>query len=42
MGLIDGVVTATDEVTAWRRDLHRHPELLYDLPRPAAHACLRA
>ncbi|MCC0078432.1 MAG: amidohydrolase [Rhodobacter sp.] len=21
------------EITAWRRDLHEHPELLYDLPR---------
>lgn len=36
MGLIDGVITAVDEVAAWRQDLHRHPELLYDLPRTAA------
>ena len=21
------------EITAWRRDLHEHPELQYDLPR---------
>ncbi len=24
------------EITDWRRDLHRHPELLYDLPRTSA------
>jgi amidohydrolase len=24
------------DATAWRRDLHRHPELLYDLPRTSA------
>ena len=24
------------EITAWRRDLHEHPELLYDLPRTSA------
>jgi hippurate hydrolase len=25
-----------DEITAWRRDLHEHPELLYDVNRTAA------
>ncbi|MBN2905538.1 MAG: amidohydrolase [Rhodobacteraceae bacterium] len=25
-----------DEITAWRRDLHEHPELMYDLPRTSA------
>ncbi|MEN9404281.1 MAG: hypothetical protein RL091_2984 [Verrucomicrobiota bacterium] len=24
------------EISAWRRDLHQHPELLYDLPRTSA------
>ena len=24
------------EITAWRRDFHTHPELLFDLPRTAA------
>ncbi len=24
------------EITAWRHDFHRHPELLYDLPRTSA------
>ena len=25
-----------DEITAWRRDLHENPEILYDLPRTSA------
>ncbi|ARE41604.1 Hippurate hydrolase [Rhodovulum sp. P5] len=25
-----------DEITAWRRDIHEHPELMYDLPRTSA------
>jgi len=25
-----------DEITAWRRDIHAHPELMYDLPRTSA------
>ena len=25
-----------DDITAWRRDLHENPEILYDLPRTAA------
>ncbi|MEX5729704.1 amidohydrolase [Rhodovulum iodosum] len=25
-----------DEIAAWRRDMHEHPELLYDLPRTSA------
>ena len=36
-------MTATDrldnllpEITGWRRDIHRHPELQYELPRTAA------
>lgn len=29
------VTNDVEEVAAWRRDLHRNPELLYDLPRTA-------
>lgn len=25
-----------DEIAAWRRDIHQHPELMYELPRTAA------
>lgn len=25
-----------DEIAAWRRDIHAHPELMYDLPRTSA------
>jgi len=25
-----------DEITAWRRDIHEHPELMYELPRTSA------
>ena len=27
-----------DEVTAWRRDLHENPEILFDTHRPSATA----
>lgn len=30
------IAARLDELIAFRRDLHRHPELLYDLPRTAA------
>ena len=29
----DLIASMTDELTAWRRDLHQHPEVGYDLPR---------
>ncbi len=35
MPLINSVVDAAAEVATWRRDIHRNPELMYDLPRTA-------
>jgi len=35
MPIINRVADFTDEITAWRRDLHEHPELLYDVHRTA-------
>ena len=36
MPIINHVASMTDEITAWRRDLHENPELLYDVHRTAA------
>ncbi len=36
MPVINRVADLSDEIIAWRRDLHAHPELLYDVPRTAA------
>jgi len=36
MSIIDRIVELKPEITAWRRDLHQHPELLYDVHRTAA------
>ena len=36
MSIIDRIVELQPEITAWRRDLHQHPELLYDVHRTAA------
>jgi amidohydrolase len=36
MPAVASVAKMQGEVTEWRRDLHAHPELLYDLPRTAA------
>ncbi|MEL6372714.1 MAG: M20 aminoacylase family protein [Pseudomonadota bacterium] len=33
MPVLNSIAALSDEATAWRRDLHAHPELLYDLPR---------
>lgn len=33
MALIETSEAGLGEVAAWRQDFHRHPELLYDLPR---------
>ncbi|MDI4665551.1 M20 family metallopeptidase [Xanthobacter autotrophicus] len=30
------IASRADEIAAWRQDLHRHPELMYDLPRTSA------
>lgn len=33
MPIINRIAEFHDDITAWRRDLHENPELLYDLPR---------
>ncbi|MBM6594757.1 M20 aminoacylase family protein [Microvirga pudoricolor] len=35
MPIINRVADLTDEITAWRRDFHENPELLYDVHRTA-------
>jgi hippurate hydrolase len=36
MPIINRFAELHDEIAAWRRDYHRHPELLYDVTRTAA------
>lgn len=36
MPIVNRIADIHDEVTAWRRDLHAHPELMYDVQRTAA------
>jgi hippurate hydrolase len=36
MPIVNRVADLSAEITAWRRDLHAHPELLYDVHRTAA------
>ena len=36
MPIINRFAELHDEIAAWRRDFHRHPELLYDVHRTAA------
>jgi len=36
MPIVNRVADLHDEITAWRRDLHAHPELQYDVHRTAA------
>ena len=36
MPIIDRVAELQPDIQAWRRDLHAHPEVMYDLPRTAA------
>ena len=31
----NAIAAAVPELTAWRQDFHRHPELMYDVPRTA-------
>ncbi|PCJ91910.1 MAG: amidohydrolase [Hyphomicrobiales bacterium] len=33
MPIVNRIADFHEEITEWRRDLHEHPELLYDLPR---------
>ena len=35
MPVIDRIADLSEEITAWRHDLHAHPELLYDVERTA-------
>jgi amidohydrolase len=36
MPIVNRIADLHDEIRAWRRDLHAHPELLYDVHRTAA------
>jgi hippurate hydrolase len=36
MPVVNRVADLAGEITAWRQDLHAHPELLYDVHRTAA------
>jgi hippurate hydrolase len=36
MPVVNRVAALAEEITEWRRDLHSHPELMYELPRTAA------
>ena len=36
MPIVNRIADLTGEITAWRHDLHAHPELLYDVQRTAA------
>src|SRR5258707_11318876 len=36
MPIVNRIADLHPEITAWRRDLHAHPELLYDVHRTAA------
>ena len=36
MPIVNRVADLHPEITAWRRDLHMHPELMYDVHRTAA------
>src|ERR1700759_124418 len=36
MPIVNRVADLHSDITAWRRDIHQHPELLYDVHRTAA------
>jgi len=36
MPIVNRIADLHDEIKVWRRDLHAHPELLYDVHRTAA------
>src|SRR3954454_7285612 len=36
MPIVNRIAALHPEITEWRRDLHAHPELLYDVHRTAA------
>ena len=35
MAIINRIAGMKDEIAAWRKDLHEHPELMYDVHRTA-------
>ena len=35
MPIVNRVADLQDEIKAWRQDIHRHPELLFDVHRTA-------
>ena len=35
MPIINRVADMQDEIAAWRRDIHEHPEMLYEVHRTA-------
>ena len=35
MPILNRIAEFHDEITAWRRDLHQHPEVLFDVHRTA-------
>ena len=35
MPIVNRIADLHGEITAWRRDIHAHPELLYDVHRTA-------
>ena len=36
MPIVNRVADLQPDIQAWRRDIHQHPELLYDVHRTAA------
>jgi metal-dependent amidase/aminoacylase/carboxypeptidase family protein len=36
MPIVNRLADMHEEITAWRHDLHRHPELLYEVHRTSA------
>ena len=36
MPIVNRIASMQGEISAWRRDIHAHPELLYDVQRTAA------
>ena len=36
MPIVNRVADLQPEIQSWRRDIHQHPELLYDVHRTAA------
>ncbi|NJL08511.1 MAG: amidohydrolase, partial [Methylacidiphilales bacterium] len=41
MPVVNRIAALTEEISAWRRDFHQHPELQYDVHRTAARVAER-